>query len=73
MGLLKYVKHLKNLDIGDIELLTSKDLFTNDENIKPKHLLSLNNVEIAYGGSFWREPSIAHNIGGIRITNSKKM
>ena len=46
MGLLKYVKHLKNLDIGGIELLTSKDLFTNDENIKPKHLLSLNNVEI---------------------------
>ena len=28
--MVKYVKHLKNVDIGGTKLLTPKDLFTND-------------------------------------------
>ena len=56
-------------------------MFTNDGNIKPENLLSLTNVYInhfeicnshTYGGYFLRDPSIAHNINGIRIRNSKK-
>ena len=55
-------------------------MFTNDGNIKPENLLSLTNVYInhfeicnshTYGGYFLRDPSIAHNINGIRIRNSK--
>ena len=56
-------------------------MFTNDGNIKPENLLSLTNVYInhfeicnshTYSGYFLRDPSIAHNINGIRIRNSKK-
>ena len=42
--MLKYLKHLKNVDFGGTELLTSKDLFTNDGHIIPEHLLSLTNA-----------------------------
>ena len=77
--MLIYLKHLKNVDVGGTELLTSKDLFTNDGHIIPKHLLSLTNAYIVMKFVilmpivvfFLREPSIAHNINGIGITNSK--
>ena len=42
--MLKYLKHLKNVDVGGTELLTSKDLVTNDGHITLEHLLSLTNA-----------------------------